>query len=72
MAPRFLKVRDKPELSRDPRSNAILNTDIEALNKYKQERDEKMKLARVEERQEKLEADISEIKNLLKELLGKR
>lgn len=68
---KYLKVIDRPSLVRDTRSNAILNNDLQALNKYREERDEKLRLTQVEERTKRMETDIDEIKNLLKELIRK-
>lgn len=46
---------------RDERTNAVLNTDIEALNKYKQERDQVRKI-------ESLQKEVQEIKQKLNNL----
>ena len=43
---------------RDPKTNAILNTDVAALNKYKQDRALHRKV-------ESLSREVGEIKNLL-------
>jgi hypothetical protein len=68
----YLKVKDHPDLVRDTKSNAILNTDLDALNKYREDRNYKMKLARVVEDNETMKQEMSEIKNLLKQLLEQR
>lgn len=69
MKPDFLKVRDNPDLVRERKSKAVLNTNQAELNKYKQLRDEKLKMRTLIERQEAVESDILEIKSLLKQLL---
>jgi hypothetical protein len=65
----YQKVREKQFLVRDPINKAILNQDTVGLNKYKEEREHKMKVARVVEEHEKLKEDVSEIKQMLQTLL---
>lgn len=65
----FLKVKDNPDLIREKNSKAVLNTNQVELNKYKQIRDEKLKIRSLLERQETIESDMLEIKSLLKQLL---
>lgn len=74
----YLKVIDEPNLVRDTKSNAILNVNTEALNKYKQERDNILKMQKVISEHEDLKKDISslsndvsEIKQLLLQFMGK-
>lgn len=66
-----IAVKDHPNLYRDENSKAIINTDINALNEYRQ----RAKLANATlENTEKignLEKDISEIKVLLMKLINK-
>jgi hypothetical protein len=74
--PDYLKVVDHPELVRDPESNAILNTDLKALHKYREERDRLLK-SKMEHEQLKIDVantkkDISEIKELLIKVLEKK
>ena len=68
----YIKVKDHPNLVRDSQSNAILNVDNIALNKYKQERDRLLKLNRVVEEHEQIKNDISDIKSMLIELMEKK
>ena len=42
MTKEYLKVIDHPELVRDNKSKAILNNDLDSLNKYREERTFKM------------------------------
>ena len=77
--PHYIKVIDHPDLVRDKESNAILNTDLNALNKYKQERDYQLKLKNLVKDNEQMKLDvietkkeISEIKDLLLKVLEKR
>lgn len=67
-----LKVRDNKDLVRHAQSNAILNTNLKELNKYKEEREEKIKLKRLADESEQMKNDIQEIKSLLQQLLGQK
>ena len=71
MKPDFLKVRGHSDLIRDVKNNAILNNDKKSLDKYKEERDEKLKLNKVIEENNSLKKDIADIKNLLLALMEK-
>lgn len=68
----YVKVKDHPDLVRDVESNAILNTDLQALNKYKEEREFKLKLARVVKEHDDVKRDLADIKSMLSELLKQR
>lgn len=68
----YIKVIDHPELVRDSRSKAILNTDTQALAKYKEERDFKMKLTKIVNENDQMKSEISEIKSLLLKVLEQR
>jgi hypothetical protein len=68
----FLKVKDNKDLIRQKQSNAILNTNLKELNKYKEEREEKMKLKKLLEENEQMKNDIDEIKSLLRQLIGQK
>lgn len=68
----YLKVVDHPDLVRQKNSKAILNVDSKELNKYRQERDEKMKLRRLVDESEQMKSDIEEIKSLLRQLIGQK
>ena len=43
----YIKVTDEPNLVRDSKSNAILNVNNDALNKYKQERERFVQIQKV-------------------------
>lgn len=68
----YLKVTDEPNLVRDTNSNAILNINSEALNKYKQEREKSLQIQRVISEHEEIKKDISEIKQLLLQLMDRK
>jgi dephospho-CoA kinase len=62
-------VKEKQNLYRDGYSKAIVNTDISSLNEYKQKKKIANSVKDNEEKIQKLENDISEIKNMLVQLL---
>jgi hypothetical protein len=68
----FIKVKDRPELVRDKRSNAILNVDTDALNKYKEERDKILNMRRGVEEHDQMKNDISDIKQMLLKIMEKK
>lgn len=67
----YIKVKDHPGLVRDKRSSAILNTSGDDLAKYREERDQKMKLQQTIQEVAELKNDMAEIKDLLQQLLKK-
>lgn len=71
----LLKIHDNPGLVRDAETSAILISDVSALQKYKTSREYQQKKQREQDnivaRQDKLEADISEIKALLLNIASK-
>ena len=68
----LLKVKGNSDLVRQKNSNAILNMNVKDLNKYREDRDETMKLKRLVDESEQMKSDIDEIKNLLRQLLGQK
>jgi hypothetical protein len=68
MKPRFAKIVDNDNLVRDTKTNAVLNTDMTALEKYKARREIERQRA---EEFEALKHDVSEIKQLLKQLVNR-
>ena len=70
----FVKVKNQPNLMRDPSSNAILNDNQSDYDEYIARRDaankRKEKSLNVEEDVAKLKSELSEIKSLLKELVN--
>ncbi len=61
-----LKVKDQDHLYRDVNSGAIINTDNSAFEKYKRS---KLKFQNMEHELNYLKGEISEIKDLLKQLV---
>jgi len=67
----YIKVKDNQDLVRDIKSSALLNTDTLALKAYKQKKNKELQLETVFKEHEELKKDINDIKDLLKELLGR-
>ena len=69
----FVKVKDQPNLMRDPSSNAIINTNKSEYDEYIARRDAAKKAKDSEltmkEDLDNLKGEINEIKSLLKELV---
>ena len=68
----YLRVKDHPNLVRDKRSNAILNTNENELAKYKAERDYKLRMTKVADDFDSLKSEVSELKNLLLKILEQK
>jgi hypothetical protein len=64
-----LKVIDHKDLVRDPNNKAILTNDSSALNKYREEREYKLRLAKVVEEHDEVKRDVAEIKQMIQTLL---
>lgn len=69
MNPEFYKVKDHSDLIKSGQSKAVLNVDQSSLNKYKEERDRLMKLSKLASDNEKLNKEVTEIKQTLAEML---
>jgi len=71
----FAKVKDHDNLVRDMNSKAVLNTDRAGLQEYYQKRDvakkEQSEKIETKQRIDKIEKDMSEIKELLYEIAKK-
>jgi hypothetical protein len=67
----YIKVQDHKNLLRQKGSKGIVNCDVDELNKYKLEREQKLKIAKVVEEHDRMKDDINEIKDMLRTLLGK-
>lgn len=66
----LIQTEDK-SLYRDTKSMALVSKDVEAMNKYKEEKRRQKKLNEVVEDVESLKSDISEIKKLLLQMVNK-
>jgi hypothetical protein len=68
MTKRIVKIEGDETLIRDEKTNAVLNTDMSALQQYRERRNKEMQLRNdVED----LKQDMSEIKNLLRQLVSR-
>jgi hypothetical protein len=68
----IIKVKDNKDLVRLKDSKAILNVNSKELDKYKRDREEKIKLKELFDDNEKMKNDIEEIKSLLRQLIGQK
>lgn len=67
-----LKVEEYSQFVKDTESKAIINTDVNALNVYKMQRKKAMRSVELEKEVSQLKEDISEIKNLLSQLINNK
>lgn len=61
----FLKIENAPDLVKDTKSGAILNTNLSALQAYRKQRDRANKVESLESRVSMLQSEIKELKQLL-------
>jgi hypothetical protein len=71
MKPEFYKITDYEDLIKNTESKAILSVNSRGLDKYREEREKLLRLSSVLERTDRLENDVADIKNMLKQLLEK-
>lgn len=71
MKGKYQKVQDNPSLVRDNSSDAIININDTAYKARLRQIEESKKQAQQAEKIDKLESDVEEIKNLLKQLVSK-
>lgn len=64
----MMKIKDHENLVRDEASNAVLNTDLSSLQAYRERRAKSLQMV---QDVENLKSDVSEIKNLLLQLIEK-
>lgn len=63
------KIIGNEDLVRDAKSNAILNTDLDALNKYRAKRARDKKINNIADEVDTLRQEMTEIKSLLMQLV---
>jgi predicted nuclease with TOPRIM domain len=63
-----MKIKDHENLVRDEASNAVLNADLSSLQAYRERRAKSLQMV---QDVENLKSDVSEIKNLLLQLIEK-
>lgn len=59
------------DFQRDKESNALINTNVHAYKLYKQQRKDRLSVLKKDERIEKLEDELKDLKQLVKGLLEK-
>jgi len=67
----MLKVRDFPNLQRDPKSKAIVNVNQTAYNEYLQRNIVKEKMSHMDNEINNIKETVNDIKNLLTKLADK-
>lgn len=67
----YIKVKNHDNLVRDSESKAILNTDVAAYNAFIRKKKMDQEHNDVVNKIQKLETDISEIKNMISSLINK-
>jgi hypothetical protein len=65
----YFRVTDHKNLLRDKNSKAIITNDSETLNKYKEDRALRLKLASIAQDYDGLKSEVGEIKDMLRTLL---
>jgi hypothetical protein len=68
----YLKIEDAPDLVKDTRSGAILNTNVKALEAYRKKREKADKVDKLETKVISLEQNINELKSLLLAVLAEK
>lgn len=65
---RYIKIQDEPNFVRDRFTGALINTNVNEINKHKRILEQKKK---EKQELEQLKNDVTEIKQLLQQLLSK-
>lgn len=60
-----------PDLLRDKETNALINTNVEALMAYKSKKQQLLEMIETKNKVNRLENEMAEIKNLLQKLVEK-
>jgi uncharacterized protein YoxC len=68
---KVVKVKDVPGMVRDISSQAVLNTDISALEAYKRKRNKQQEIDEVISDINNMKSDMDQIKTLMQRLLDK-
>ena len=71
-APEYFRVKDHADLIKNRETKAVLNTNHTGLDKYREERERLLQLAKTAQDVQSLKKDIEEIKSLLKEFLREK
>ena len=65
---KYIKIENEQDLVKDRDTGAVLNTNLDSLSAYKSKRKKDLEM---NNKIEKLESDIGDIKTMLKELINK-
>jgi len=68
----YIKVKDERDLVKDPKSKAVLNTNVEALHAYKRRKQTYAKIEKIDQLENKvksIENKIDEVLTTLKKLI---
>lgn len=68
----YLKIENLPDLVKDTRSGAILNTNVRALEAYRKKREKSDKVDKLESEISSLKQNIDELKSLMLAVLAER
>jgi len=68
----YLKIENLPDLVKDSRSGAILNTNVKALEAYRKKREKSDKVDRLETEVNSIKQNIDELKSLLLAVLAEK
>jgi hypothetical protein len=68
----YLKIENSPDLVKDTRSGAILNTNVRALEAYRKKREKSDKVDKLESEISSLKQNIDELKSLMLAVLAER
>jgi hypothetical protein len=68
----YLKIEDAPDLVKDTRSGAILNTNVRALEAYRKKREKSDKVDRLETEVNSIKQNIDELKSLIIAVLAEK
>jgi hypothetical protein len=68
----YVKIEDAPDLVKDTRSGAILNTNVRALEAYRKKREKSDKVDKLETKVISLEQNINELKSLIIAFLAEK
>lgn len=70
MPPEYYKIKDHEDLIKSAASKAVLNVDGRSLNKYREERDRISKVNNIVDETNRLNKEVTEIKQQLNEILS--
>jgi len=67
----YVKVKDNPNLVRDTRSQAVLNSDVDGLAAYKKRREKQHQMESAADDINTMKQDINDLKTLMQRILEK-